>query len=339
MRYDRDGFRIPPEFEAPRDDLDLLPRPIEPLLSRLDGASPPADASGPRNASAAPWAARQEPGSRRGAGRGKRAAILLVAAAILIPTLLGPEILPAVREAVVVWSLDEAARREAEGDIPGALGHVERAVSWQEGDFRLLCLRGQLRLENQDAVGAVADADRAATLAPTAPAPHRLRALAHTVLDRPDEALADVQAVVDLNRPGDPEALNLRAYTRALVRRELPEALVDIEQALGRTGEETPEHLDTRGYILHLLGRHAEAIDDLNRAIDGMQDLRRRLGLVRERMDRIDIDQRIRVAEHGLAVMHQHRAEACKAAGYAEQAKQDFEVAKAKGYDPSRGVF
>ena len=25
--------------------------------------------------------------------------------------------------------------------------------------------------------------------------------------------------------------------------------------------------LDTRGYVLHLLGRHAEALDDLNRAI------------------------------------------------------------------------
>jgi len=332
MRYDRDGFRVPPQFEAPRDDFDLLPRPPDPLAPRLEGAAIRPDSAWPQGES--PRVDR--PGRP---GRGKRAAVVLVAAALLIPTLLAPEILPVIREAVVAWSLEEAAKHQADGDIPAALGHVERALSWQGGDHRLICLRGQLRLENRDPAGAVADADQAARLAPIDPAPHRLRALAHTVLDRPDEALADAQAVVDFNRPGDPESLNLRAYTRALLGRELPEALLDIEQALERTGVETPEHLDTRGYILHLLGRHAEAIDDLNRAIDGMQEVRRRIVLGRDRGDRVDFAQRLRVADQGLAVMHQHRALACQAAGYVEQSKQDFEVAKVKGYDPSRGIF
>jgi tetratricopeptide (TPR) repeat protein len=327
MRYDRDGFRIPPEFVPPRDDFDIPGKPDSARGLWID----PLDGQGGRKSAAPP--------GRRPASRGKKLTLLAVAAAILVPGLLAPEIIPAIRETVVAWSLEEAARLEGGGDIPGALGAVDRAVAWQADDFRLHCLHGQLRLENRDPEGALAAADRAVGLAPTAPAPHRLRALANTVLGRPEDALADVQAVVDLNRPGDPEALTLRAYTRALLRRDLPAALDDIEQALGRTGEESPAHLDTRGYILHLLGRDLEAIDDLNRAIDGMQELRRRLMLARRQGDRIDFSQRLRITEHGLAVMHQHRALACRAAGYAEQAKQDFQVAAEKGFDPERGIF
>jgi hypothetical protein len=40
-----------------------------------------------------------------------------------------------------------------------------------------------------------------------------------------------------------------------------------------------------------------------------------------------------------MAVMLQHRALACRAIGLEEQAKQDFELAGKKGFDPTRGIF
>jgi hypothetical protein len=40
-----------------------------------------------------------------------------------------------------------------------------------------------------------------------------------------------------------------------------------------------------------------------------------------------------------MAVMLHHRALACRAIGLEEQAKQDFELADRKGFDPSRGIF
>jgi tetratricopeptide (TPR) repeat protein len=139
--------------------------------------------------------------------------------------------------------------------------------------------------------------------------------------------------------PGDPEALNHRAYIRALVGRDLPEALVDIDAAIGGQREATPELLDTRGFILHLLGRTQEAIDQLNLAIDGMQQNRRQLALLAGRIDRSELSRRLRSLDHGLAVMLHHRALACEQAGLDEQSKQDFELAKKKGFDPARGIF
>lgn len=322
MDYDRHGFPIPPTFEPPpHDAVDF--GAAAPGRDRSKGFSdrPPASPVGRR------------------AGRGKRIALVLLALGVLVPAVVVPVLLPAIREIAVEASVEEALRLDALGDVKGALVHLDRAVSFAVDDPRLFCLRGQVRLSDGDAPGAFADVDAAVRLSPTDPEPLRLRATVSTVLDRADEALADAEAVVDLVGPGNAEALNLRAYTRALVRRDLPEALVDIEQALSGAGVEMPEHLDTRGYILHLLGRHSEAIDDLNRAIDGMQELRRQMSLRVGRGDATVVSQRLRLVDQGLAVMHQHRAEACRAAGFAAQAEQDFEIARRKGYDPTKGVF
>jgi len=343
MRYDRDGFPIPPEFERQADDLDGsggMPARRPAGGAALTGTGGGAERGGDRFRSPFP-----EQRSARQVGRGsgtlrrKRFSILFFAAAVLVPAVVIPELLPVVRDVVVEWSLEEAAGHEARGDVAAALAAVERAVSWQAADADLLIRRGRLRLQNADPVGAVDDADRAVALAPEEPDARRLRALVHTVLERPVEALADAEAVVQMTVPGDPESLNLRSYTRALLKRDLPEALADIELAIERLAGESPEHLDTRGYILHLLGRHHEAIDDLNRAIDGMQVLRDRLEVSRGRVDPTELGLRLRSVDQGLAVMHQHRGEACAAAGFEAQARQDLELAVRKGFDPTRGVF
>lgn len=349
MRFDRDGFPIPSEFERPNDDLDGFGPPPrrEPAGGGRSTAVPQAggrkvssgDADGPP-----PFGSLTDPAPRQFRVeepplRRKRFSLLVLVALVLLPAVVIPELLPFVRDVVVEWSLQEAASREAQGDVVGALGAVERAVAWHAEDADLLIRRGHLRLQNRDPAGAILDADRAVTLEPLTPRARRLRALVHTVLERPDEALADAEAVVGMSVPGDPESLNLRAYTRAQLKRDLPEALADIELAIERGAGELPEHLDTRGYILHLLGRHHEAIDDLNRAIDGMQALRGRLELSRGRADPIEIDLRLRVADQGLAVMHHHRGEACAAAGFEGQARQDLDLAARLGFDPTRGVF
>lgn len=336
MRFDRDGFPIPPEFERPRDDLDGFGPPPR---REPDGRVSAARDDGPRRFGTPtdPFSGevrREVPPLRR-----KRLSLLLLAALVLLPAVVIPAILPFVRDVVVEWSLQEAAGCEARGDVVGALGAVERAVAWHAADAGLFIRRGQLRLQNRDAVGAGRDAEEAVALAPFAPQARRLRALVHTILERPDEALADAEAVVGMSVPGDAEALNLRAYTRALLKRDLPAALADIELAIERNAGELPEHLDTRGYILHLLGRQHEAIDDLNRAIDGMQALRERLELSRGRADSVEIELRLRFVDQGLAVMHHHRGEACAAAGFDAQARQDLDLAARLGFDPARGVF
>jgi tetratricopeptide (TPR) repeat protein len=318
MRYDKDGFPIPPDFDFRTDD-------------SSEAGFPGAAASG---------GARQ-PSPARPSGGGSRKRMLLVAfvAAGLVPAIVGPELMPTIRRAVVEWSLERAAEREARSDVAGAVGDVSRALHWHGDDAELLCMRAMLRLENRDAAGALGDAERAAAMAPTAIQPLRVRALIHVVNANADAALADAGMVVELASRGDPDALNHRAYIRALVGRELPAALADIEAAIASAGEASAELLDTRGYILHLLDRQQEAIDQLNLAIDSMQQSRRQLALLAGRIDPVELARRQRALDHGLAVMFHHRGLACRAIGLEQQARQDLEIAGRKGFDPSRGIF
>jgi len=305
MRYDRLGFPIPPDFERAAD--------------------------APRQA---------ERSGRRGAGAGKRLIVAAVAVGLLVPVLAGPMLLPMVREAVVVWALGRAAEREVRGDLAGAVAAMSWAIDWHGDDVDLLCLRSTLKLENRDAPGAIADADRALAVAPTNPRPARVRAIAHVVDGDPDAALADAELVIGLSARGDPEALNHRAYIRALVGRHLDEALADIDAALAGTGaSDAPELLDTRGFVLHLLGRQQEAVDQLNVAIDGLQRRRRELAMLAGRMDAVELARRRRWLDHSLAVMFHHRGLACRALGLDGQADQDREAALKKGFDPTRGIF
>ena len=307
MRYDRDGFPIPPDFE---------PMPA----TRGGGEAGRRDAPRERNG----W---------------KRLVVVGIVAGLLLPAIILPEVVPFVRPLVVGWALERAAACEARSDIGGAVAAVGRALRWQGADAELLCLRAMLRLEDRDAPGALEDSNAAAAEAPLAPQPLRVRAIVHVVLGDADAALADAARVVSLATPGDAEALNFRAYVRALVGRDVPEALADVDAAIASLGEASPEILDTRGFVLFLAGRTQEAIDQLNLAIDGMQQNRRQLALLADRIDRDEFARRLRTLDHGLAVMLHHRALACEKAGLAEQAKQDFELARKKGFDPSRGIM
>jgi tetratricopeptide (TPR) repeat protein len=315
MKYDRLGFPIPPAFDGPV------------TVASAERPAPAFDSGGSRP---------------RLPGTGKRLVILLLLAAAVLPALLAPVVMPALRAEVVAWSMKRATDQQANGRIPEAIANLDRAIRWTADKHsvlpELLCWRANLRIENRDAAGAAVDADRAVALDPTGSTPRRVRALVNVVLQDADAALADADATVEISGRRNPEALNYRAYIRALVGRDLEAGLTDIEAVLA-SGEDLPEFLDTRGYLLHLLGRHQEAIDDLNRAIDESHRRRRMMLLVRrDEPDRM-VAQQLRSVDRDLAVMHHHRGLACRAVGLEQQARQDLDIATRKGFDPSRGIF
>lgn len=308
MNYDRLGFPIPAEFTPPSDH----------APPRRRGGQPPQG------------------------GRGKKAFLIMVFLGLVVPSVLAPWAMPLVRAAIVQWSLERADALQGRGDLDAASAALGPAIRWcREADLlgELLCRRARLRFEDRDPAGARVDVERAIAVTPTASAPLRIRALLHVTLDEPDAALADAQAALAMAGVADPDALNFRAYVRALVGRDLPAALDDIDAALAGSGATTPAFLDTRGFILHLLGRHQEAVDQLNLAIDDMQTSRRQLMALAGRVDTDKLAFALRSVDQDLAVMHHHRGLACRAIGLDGQARQDFESAERKGYDASRGIF
>ena len=317
MQYDSLGFPIPAEFEPIVDQ------------EGTGWTRPAAPRRGPRPPSA-----------------GKRLFLALLVGVVIGPLLVGPLVLPVIREVVVEWSLRRAIAHEGRGNPGWAAKDLSRAIDWlgnAQPDLprrsSLLCWRAMLRIEDYSPELGLADADQAALVTPTAVQPQRVRALALFVLRNFDQALAAAETAVELAGDGDPEALNHRAYFRALVGRDLDAALVDINRALEGSGEGSPEFLDTRGYVLHLLGRHQEAIDDLNIAIAATQKDRRQFLLLAGHIDDDEFAYRLRAIDHGLAVMLHHRGIACRSLGLAGQAEQDLAIAKQKGFDPSRGVL
>lgn len=320
MQYDRLGFPVPKDFEPAAE------------RARIVGGT-----------------GRVDPGfdaeirDRSAPGPLRRYFLLATLALGVLPVLLFPKIMPIVRHEIVKGAIQQAMVDEGRADVAGAARQVGRALAWVDGDadqqHALLCWRSTLRLQNGDTRGAIADATAAAVIAPTSARPLRTRAIASVVAGDDDAALADAEAALAIDGIASPEALNHRAYIRALVGRELPAALADIERAMEGGDAESPEFLDTRGFILHLLGRQHEAIDDLNRAIAGTQQTRRRVLAEVDGADPAFIAWRLRPVEHALAVMHQHRALACRAAGLAAQADQDFAIAARKGFAPDRGVL
>ncbi len=314
MRYDSLGFPIPADFDLPN----------------AEGGSSP----------------RRRPDRQQTASPVKRTFVVIVFLCVAGAAVLGPAVFPTVRSAVVQWSLMRAIAAEGRGSLDDAITEVSRAIQWTDGadsEFvaksRLLCWRAMLRIENLDAAGGLEDADTAAAASPTDARPMRVRTLALLVLEQPDAALATAETVVELAGENDPEALNHRAYFRALAGLDLEAALTDIDRALDGSGGASADLLDTRGYILHLLGRHQEGLDDLTTAIASTQDDRRQLLMLAGHINPDEFAIRLRALDHALAVMHQHRGLACRALGLEGQAEQDLAIAQRKGFDPARGIF
>ncbi|MBM4058248.1 MAG: hypothetical protein FJ275_08435, partial [Planctomycetes bacterium] len=151
MHYDRLGFPIPPQFDRPAE------------------ADPPPPI---RGSLAQP----------RRPGRGKRLLLMAVLVGVVVPAAIIPAVMPTFREGVVHWSLGQAIRHEGRGDLDAAVTDLGRAIRWGgrsiEADpvrkSRLLCWRAMLHMENRDLTAAVADADLAASIAPTGAQPHRI---------------------------------------------------------------------------------------------------------------------------------------------------------------------
>jgi tetratricopeptide (TPR) repeat protein len=315
-KYDQFGFPVPGTFED-------LPMPDR-------------DAAAARAAS---------PAARpRGASRRKKIILGLILLGIIALAAI-PWITDVGQGLLGDWLAQRARQRFNDGDMPGTVADSTRAFTLlgdelnDQRRIELLAIRGCAKLRINDLEGSRVDFDRVLT-SPRADHGVRLlcyfhRSWANCRLQNHAEAVADATQAIELVGHGHrmlPTLLNQRAYTRALAntsKEELEAGLKDVEDAIAMGPDDNAAFIDTRGFLLHLLGRHREALVDMKQAIALTESNKLRAY-------RFDEDQQLK---EDLAVMYHHLSLIHAALGNTEDADQNRQRAEENGYDPDAGVL
>jgi tetratricopeptide (TPR) repeat protein len=138
-------------------------------------------------------------------------------------------------------------------------------------------------------------------------------------------------------------ALNGYAYARGLANRDIDEALVDIDEALRRAGEDY-HMIDTRGYLYYRRGDYDLALRDLDRAVEGAhEDYQKWVAATREGgfglPDPREQQLQSRKMAQVLAVVVYHRGLCHQARGAEELAEKDFQRVRELGFEPGDALF
>jgi tetratricopeptide (TPR) repeat protein len=282
--------------------------------------------------------------------KAKRWVLIAIVVLVIFPAFFGKDLLNKARGLVADWLSDQAMQKYMEGDLTGALTDMDQAVDWNPKNWELLARRGDLREELNDLKGGLSDFTAAIEIYARKRIRrsekeawkrqlseyHSRRSWIYVRLGRRDEAMADADLAIQYFE--SPNNLNGRAYARAVLKIEnqLEDGLRDVDTALRRTGN-NPNMLDTRGYLLHLLGRNEEAKKDMDSAIDSVEHERGQVqrqffghpGLVRQ----------LQHYDRALAVMYQHRGLIHQQLKNDKEAEKDLRRAEDLGYNPAQGVL
>jgi len=253
----------------------------------------------------------------------------------------GKEIRPWFNSEMGEFFAERSVDKMLDNDLPGALADADSACRWAPDESEYLKLRGDFRLRNGDPQGAIDDFDEFIKKKPRDPEGYLLRAFALARLNRFDEALADMNTVLEKNGPHHASSLNSRAYLCALGNIQLEQGLADIEKAIKQGHEDNAAFLDTRGYLHFLLGNLEEAERDLDQAIAITQFEQQELHRLRNArfINHKQLNYQLRLADENLAVMHYHRGELYEAQGRETEAKREKRLGLSLGYDREKGVY
>ncbi len=316
-KYDALGFPVPATF----DDLQM---PDRDMLAKPAGSSP-----------------NTRPKPR--AGRRKRILLGLVLLAIVLLAAV-PWLKDVGAGLLGDWLAQRAREKFVQGDMPGTIADSTRAFSLlgeqlnDERQIELLVIRATAKMELNDLEGSRADFDRVLT-SPKPDRDSRIRCYLGRswILCRLKNyvaAVEDASSALELYGRDHEVFLNQRAYIRALANaekrdeKELQAGLEDIDRALTMQPDNAA-FIDTRGYLLYLIGRNDEALDEMKRAIQLTQSLY-------ERVYHADRMQKLR---EDLAVMYYHLALIHQAKDQKQEAEANFRLAEEHGYNPEAGVL
>ena len=257
------------------------------------------------------------------------------------------------------WHLATALEKGIVGDPEGAEEALEAALRWDPDHHELYLVRSRQRRDTKDFEGSLEAATRAIELAPNDPDCYRLRSEIYSRMRQFPEAIADQNQIVQFFRLAGSaaslrpskkfdlhQALNSRAYFRALGNLELKGALCDVEEAISLLGDEDQafaraSYLDTRGYIHYLLDDIEAAEKDLTLTKDIIEGVHA-VTIDRLRDSATDSNSEESVTtflNHTMAVIYHHLGLVLQKKGDVEKGQVYLELGNELGYDPEEGVW
>ena len=258
---------------------------------------------------------------------------------------------------------------EADRHAQAARAALQQSLGWDSDAADPYVVRAGWHLQKNEYPQALADYERALKFSGDSIAVRERRALLYVQMKRYREAVEDQLAVLERVRSdwwlkdAVPEQLNGVAYYRAVGKQDLHQALKEINQALsGR--EKTPiekvsrkergelmRWLDTRGYILYLLDRPKEAINDMDQAARLARIELAALANPSERQSRLHASLDLRDMQefeaseaslfYNIAVIYYHRSLVLDKLKHKKDAAEDRKLARALlgGREPDESVF
>jgi tetratricopeptide (TPR) repeat protein/predicted aspartyl protease len=166
------------------------------------------------------------------------------------------------------FAFDRARTYAQQGEGALAMADADDALRLRPDDVLALMLRAELWLARSDKPHALADIDAAAHKVPKPSEAHMALARLYMDAGAPASAIAQFDAwlqshPVDVHRAA---ALNGRCWARAVLGKDLTNALADCDAALRRDGK-LSQALDSRGLVHLRLGQFERAIADYDAAL------------------------------------------------------------------------
>ncbi len=268
------------------------------------------------------------------------------------------------------------------GNFPRAIVRMNDAIAWDADSPQLYLRRAGYRAATGDAQGQDDDRREFLNLTDGSEEYINARSQIFQLLGEHKRAIEELKPLEEQSRDWMPTAraieLNRLAYTRAVAETDLEKALEEINAAIdadmkyrqkqeddrhrGLSGilgyffnvqkrpvVEQPNYLDTRGYILYLVGKHQAARPDLDRAVEMIEtqftQYYGRDGVARHHMldhgGEFLIDSReLRYAARGMAydvaVILYHRALVLDKLGESVSANTDYRRIRELGFTPGK---
>jgi tetratricopeptide (TPR) repeat protein len=251
------------------------------------------------------------------------------------------------------WQLAKAIKLRAADDKEGAYRELAAAMERFPRSPELWLRRGEWKLEDGEEEQALKDFDKAVELAPEKADALEKRGNVLLKAGKFERAVEDWKQVErDSRRSGSPPrdvALNQLAYSQALAKVELDEALDNINRALDIRPNE-PAFLDTRGYIYYLKDEFEPALQDLDKAVQSTDAFVAKISKPPAEGAKAagknssgregTTETRRRELLNASAVIHYHRALVLKALDRDEDAEKDLAVARGvTGREPDETLF